>query len=319
MPENMKYMFPDLEGKEYNTLYIIGNGFDLFHGLNTSYLGFYCWLIEKGHMSFVSMMERIFPRLIENKRENLLWSDFESALGSYNLEYIHKEFGPKKEQSEVDYDLQEQASVKIRPTLNNINILLKEWAIDRSNKIEISKETNKLQLPKESFYLSFNYTTVLEELYKIPENNVLHIHGSAMKPEDQLIVGHKTVPVGIECDDVNKKKSLELIMNEMQKFYKQTSEIISNNSEKFDRLKDVDRVVVLGHSLSKIDMPYFNKVIETIKEDSHWHFSAHDVKGIANVHNLIKWQEKMDKQPVLGRINNRTKKLNLSTSWIFNM
>ncbi len=311
--------FPDLKEKEEETLYIIGNGFDLFHGLNTSYNDFYCWLIVNGHKSFVSMMERIFPRLIENKRENLLWSDFESALGSYDLEYIHKEFGPKKEQFEVDYELQEKASVKIRPTLNEINILLKEWAIDCSKKITISKDTNKLQLPKESFYLSFNYTTVLEKLYKIPENNVLHIHGSAMKPEDQLIVGHKTVPVGIECDDVNKKKSLELIMNEMQKFYKQTSEIIKNNSNKLDRLKDIDRIVVLGHSLSIIDMPYFNKVIESVKEDSHWHFSAHDVKGIANVHNLIKWQEEMDKQPVLGRINNRTKKLNLSTSWIFNM
>ena len=37
-------IFSDLKGFEKEILYIIGNGFDLYHGIPTSYKDFYCWL-----------------------------------------------------------------------------------------------------------------------------------------------------------------------------------------------------------------------------------------------------------------------------------
>ena len=56
-------MLSTLQGKEKETLYIIGNGFDLYHGVKSKYKHFYCWLNLNDHEEFVNEMEMFFPRL----------------------------------------------------------------------------------------------------------------------------------------------------------------------------------------------------------------------------------------------------------------
>lgn len=46
---------------EQDTLYIVGNGFDLAHGLKTKYNDFRNWLEESGFHSFVNRMEALYP------------------------------------------------------------------------------------------------------------------------------------------------------------------------------------------------------------------------------------------------------------------
>ena len=67
-----------------NTLYIIGNGFDLHHGLNTSYLDFrnYCASFLPSLWRFLS---EIYGDMINN---DMWWSNFENMLGCVNYDNL---------------------------------------------------------------------------------------------------------------------------------------------------------------------------------------------------------------------------------------
>ena len=68
------------------TLYIIGNGFDLAHGMATRYSDFKQWLIENGRIDVIHELESAFP--VQKDNEFLLWSDFEKALGLYDINKV---------------------------------------------------------------------------------------------------------------------------------------------------------------------------------------------------------------------------------------
>nr|WP_292620255.1 AbiH family protein [Mesorhizobium sp.] len=43
-------------------------------------------------------------------------------------------------------------------------------------------------------FLNFNYTPSLQDLYGVPDANILHIHGAARDPDAKLILGHGWMP-----------------------------------------------------------------------------------------------------------------------------
>jgi len=47
-----------------------------------------------------------------------------------------------------------------------------------------------LPLAAQARYLSFNYTDTLQKTYGIPNKNIVHIHGVAVNPNSNLILGH---------------------------------------------------------------------------------------------------------------------------------
>mgnify|MGYP002578188766 FL=1 len=46
--------------------------------------------------------------------------------------------------------------------------------------------------------------------------------------------------------------------------------IIDENQSFFDSLKYIEKVVMLGHSLNEIDMPYICKIRDSISDSSSW-------------------------------------------------
>lgn len=88
-------------------LNIIGNGFDLYHGLPSSYYYFGCYLIERNPELFMAMSKWFGFRYYSKMRgyphedfeygvENQFWSIFEEHLGEVNDNAIIGEY---------DYDL----------------------------------------------------------------------------------------------------------------------------------------------------------------------------------------------------------------------
>ena len=72
--------------------------------------------------------------------------------------------------------------------------------------------------------------------------------------------------------------------------YKDTDSIISQHEEFFNLLADVKEIVVIGHSLSDVDMAYFEKIVDSVSDISHvkWQFSVYSEKDKQNVKRLIK-------------------------------
>lgn len=255
-------------------LYIIGNGFDLAHGIKSGYSDFREWLVHNKN-NLVGMMDIFFS----NQRD--IWSDIEQALGEYNEESILEYCKPDKD---FDYDHSLSASARIedspmdvfQPVLEEFREAFRDWV----NSIETSDIEKAYKLNSDSRYLSFNYTDTLETEYGIKQNKITHIHGNRLN-NDEYIVGHNNYrdPSGVWDKDglIFEQRAYENIITWMNEFAKRYSRNVENNSSFFDSLYDVKHIVVIGHSMSEVDWPYFEEIIKKTGKDVPWTIYCHNI------------------------------------------
>ena len=260
----------DFKGESNNTLYFIGNGFDLFHGLKTKFIHFYSWLNLKDyeHEQFAYDLECLFP--CSGIHGNWLWTDFEKALGGIDVDYIHEQYSGKEKDAFCDEEYQNRAAHYLRHVTKRIPNYLKEW-LKESYHPCVKNDT--LHLNPESRYLSFNYTMLLEDVYNIPSDNVLHIHGS-IKNVNPLTTGHFVYFPDKDEDpkSYNIERSWQNITQEANSLRKPVEKIIKDNKLFFTSLSNIKNIVIFGHSLSKIDRQYFTEVVKNVYEDARWYF-----------------------------------------------
>ena len=263
----------DYLSSDKNTLYFIGNGFDLFHGLKTKFIHFYSWLNleDEEHEQFVMDMENIFSQ--SGVHGNLLWTDFEKALGRCDIQNVHTAYAGKEDTIIYDTDFQQRAGRYVHSVFDKIPIYLKEWAMQ----IDTKSIKQKLILGKSSQYLTFNYTHILEDVYQIAPSQIWHVHGD-VKGNSPLITGHNNGyhKYYDEIGSDNIRKSYEAISEEVQSLYKPVDNIIKMSKDYFCTLNHINKVIVFGHSLSVIDMPYFKQVVYNVQDDTRWFFVVHD-------------------------------------------
>ncbi len=295
---NETCLFSDLKGHEDSTLFIIGNGFDLYHGILSNYQNYYHWLKTKGKDAFIDGLEKIFPEKLGDRY--LLWSDFEGALGSYDIPSIYKTFAEGIDTSS-DEQAGEIGKMKVSPIINDIIPSVKQWA----KEIDITRTKPLLPLSKGGMYLTFNYTRTLEEVYMIPSSHICHIHG-CITDEEPVIVGHNKHYDRNDIDNAGfpgfEEKGMMDIADSINTLWKAPESTVKRHNSFFEKTYKVDRVVVLGHSLSAIDKYYFGEVAKGVAKDSHWHISKHKPEDEANI---------LDMMPIL--------KLNCNNRWIFNL
>ena len=276
---------PDVMGNERKTLYIIGNGFDLAHGILSKYKHFCCWLNLNGYEDYATTLQIIFPEL-EGRMENL-WSNFESALEHYDLHKMYKQYVkiPENTGNDDKWGRNIRSGVdKLLALASELPSLLKEWA----KGIRISNEP-KFELSPKSRYLTFNYTKTLEELYHIPEENVCHIHES-IDSETKLIVGHDlqrtTDNLPAKSDEEEKAQvAFVEIMNGMEKPKRQQ---IEKNRIFFDSLRDITTVIEIGHSMAPVDLLYFEEVRKLVSKNAHWYFSCYSETDTTKMNRFVR-------------------------------
>ncbi|MFJ1366671.1 bacteriophage abortive infection AbiH family protein [Capnocytophaga canimorsus] len=238
---------------------IIGNGFDLSHGIKSKYSDF-----EK----FVNTIDYLLTSYMNEYYSNAdLWNDFEASLGKISSPNIYNSEKSEYMSSIDDFDEKNINMVsdcifeKSNHINDNIHKTFKEWV----NKIDITS-ASKIEewdsiLRKEDLYLSFNYTETLEKIYGI--RNVLHIHGDV----DEPIFGHNSIDLRLhnedegwflpdEADDATKK-----LFNNTRK---DVDSYIKKENGFFNSLSDIEEIYVIGHSLNDIDAPYFKEIISKV-------------------------------------------------------
>jgi hypothetical protein len=283
-----------------NKLVIIGNGFDLAHGLDTKYSDFFEKLIVPKYRDHFDKICKFLP-----KKE--MFHSLETALAKFNDEKFYEE----RELEVLQNDLSEMEVVKnnfdkeLESSLSfaeHMPIYLREWIR------EINTEVDAV-LPKESFdknsvYLSFNYTDTLEKCYDISPKQILYIHGKA-KRSDDLILGHheieKITKNSLPAVD-NKSKEIipynkyknstistaqNIINSYYEKTYKDSLTIIKNNEKFFTSLSDIKEVSIYGHSLSKTDYDYFYEIKNSVSANCNWNISFHDKKDLSRAEDFI--------------------------------
>lgn len=262
-------------------LFLIGNGFDIGNGMQTGYKQFYHFL-KKEHEEFFNSVSSLFLAEFETDR---LWCEFEECLSAFIPEYfIDNKLTPQKT-SETVLNFQEFLSQYFREWISNI---------------ALPDNKELCSFAPDSFFINFNYTDTLEKLYKVPCYKVLHIHGQATNQKSQLIIGHSsktTIEEMLESYGIVKDGTIEctteefkyLLATEMMlvALRKPTEKVIAKKLEPLD-LQQASEIVVLGHSLGNVDLPYFKYVKEHLAKPIHWSFSAYSKRDIEQIYAFVK-------------------------------
>lgn len=258
-------------------LYIIGNGFDKHHNLPTGYNDFHQFVVNNYTDTDVAyFFHEYFQLRIDDKYH--LWSDFENDLGSFNWKSFFDEKNNLDIQDEnfrpsFTYGLQDDLKQDTDELVDVIKEAFENWL----KQIDLELNHKKIAFEAEAIFLNFNYTLTLEKVYKIPSENIFHIHGDLENNQSSLIFGHNEelieIPEINENGDSNRTMFTDSENTAKYPFYafqKPVNEIISDNKNFFESLRNIEQVVIWGHSLNKIDIPYFEEIIRQTNDSINW-------------------------------------------------
>ncbi|CEN26836.1 bacteriophage abortive infection AbiH family protein [Paraclostridium sordellii] len=263
-------------------LFIIGNGFDLAHGLPTSYGDFRDYL-EDVDWSYLESLEEMYGFTIGSSRElvkNYLWRDFETNLSNIDETSIIEqgeniELGLEWEDIGVEDTLYDYWEGQYR-FIERLNDFVMSWI--KQVDIDIPRITDSIDT--EDLFITFNYTLLLEKVYGIDKYNILHIHGSIDEDDNSPVIGHGNKDKIIEIQEIyteagekfyEKKSAIySAVANYYTRTLKDVDYFIRTNKYFFRRLKDVESIYIIGHSLGEVDIPYFREIYNNVSEDTIW-------------------------------------------------
>lgn len=268
-------------------LFIIGNGFDLGHGLPTRYWNFRCYL-EEHRGDFLRDFEEKYY-LWGKGLQTYLWNDLE-----FNLANIDEDVLIEQMYQSTDLGL-ESGNIGIEDTLNyyfadefkyieKLTTYLKEWIEVVNQELDgMNRRTSLINESHQDIFINFNYTTTLEDIYNISRWNVLHIHG-VVDSDNELVLGHSN---SSRINYFNEKytdyqnrfdEQSAPIYNVLTDYCSKTYKDVNNYIHKLFSLNfdAVERVIIIGHSLGDVDLPYFEEVKERVNGDAAWHVYYYD-------------------------------------------
>lgn len=260
------------------TLHILGNGFDLHHGLPTK--------IDPDLRNLATQYAH-FPGEWDCYSSDLdLWSELEEGLAYPDVtiftDYLGK-FGP-------DYlsDRESDRDGIIVEADQLVNFPLEVFAENADRALESVSSQQKFQreFGPEDIFVTFNYTHTLQELYEVDAERILHLHGEVgVTP---LILGYAPGTLtGI--DELNRFNDEDNFDYYISTAYKAVSEKILDFEKQYS-LPDLklfiesyftklSRICVYGFSFGMVDKPYF-QYLDSKLGDVPWCFRAYSESAL---------------------------------------
>jgi hypothetical protein len=258
------------------TLYIIGNGFDLHHGIPSRYSDFGRFLAGKDKEAY-EFIERYFPV------DDDFWTDFESGLAHFDAYTVMDDasdfivpYGADdwKDANHHDYQFEIQQIVEAVST--RMKAAFVEWIRQLPIPSPAAVADRRLQIDPSATFLNFNYTTSLVRLYGVAPSNIVQIHGDSNCTPEELILGHGWGPserkslndeIDQEAADTRVLEGNQIIDGYFEATFKPTAKVIERHQPFFASLASVTEIVTIGHSLGDVDLPYFRETISHIDID----------------------------------------------------
>lgn len=282
-------------------LYIIGNGFDIHHGIRSKYSNFRDY-VQNQDNDLYEMLEKYFDT-------DELWSDFEETLAHIDTDTITQDatdflvsYGADNWSDAYHHDYQHE----IQQALDLVTVKLRTHFTNWILELEIPDSPNA-NIKTGSIFINFNYTDTLECAYGISPKKIFYIHNKAIDNDSVLILGHSRdfgdddsfSKNNDEDTDTRVAQGNDLLDNYFKETYKDTETIIRENISFFNSLKSINEVFVLGHSISPVDIKYFQLIKEKISKNTDWTISYYQDA------------EKQDKAQILKNLGIDSSKITL--------
>lgn len=306
------------------TLYIMGNGFDLHHDIPSKYSDF---------KSYLSKRDKTLLYALENLYDcEDIWGDFENNLLTISRETFIDFISPFFPSNEVDDDdftyaelffSQDHAGDLVDSLTENLRKRFHQWIRTLNNPIDDKK--NMIVLDNNALFLTFNYTDFIETAYNVSSNQICYLHGKVTDKAGSIILGHGENPENsLENwlkNNEKKRKFQPRIKNKRNKYYnnsnptylayfledeskgnwgseakyhainfaverienyyeqsfKNFGKVLESHKGFISSLNKIKKIIVIGHSLSKVDMPYFKEILKVNEnpENIDWEISYH--------------------------------------------
>lgn len=262
----------DLPKRQKDTLIIIGNGFDIWQGLSTSYVQFRAYylahrdaILKKLRLKKYTIMESdgtsrqitdveiIYGDPFDpSELDDTFWGTFETSLSDVDAERINLFFGKEKS------DLRD-----MKRSIKNASRILKKAFCGWIASIVIEKQEPSYHFGENCLFINFNYTDTLLKRFQIDPADEFHIHGEASDKES-IIFGHSAHPQ-LPTEELarlgGRFRGLYLIEELLYETDKHTHEnlfllsmFLATHGVNKEDIKDI---YVLGHSMSPPDLEYF--------------------------------------------------------------
>lgn len=184
-----------------NTLILIGNGFDRWQGLDTSYSSFCKFYkenikdvlkklhikehkyISNGVIKYNNDVDIVYGDALDTEEiDDEFWLNFEDNLSNINSLDINLRFG--KEVSEIRY---------MNKCIKNAKRILTEMFCRWIQSINVDNKDSGYVFGDNCLIINFNYTDTVKKRFGINPINEFHIHGSADNKKS-IIFGHSDHP-----------------------------------------------------------------------------------------------------------------------------
>ncbi len=270
-------------------LYIIGNGFDLNHGLPTSYWHYRDYLCQNNPRLVRDYECGAYFRAAEG-RPDTQWNDLENGLVLFYEDAFEKivpaYYPDMNSERTPGWD---DINVEIENRFSFLRSFTGEyfyrWISDFEH--NYSNVFPKYELSPEDVYVTFNYTRTLERVYGIPERRVFHVHGTIGRPESIQFGNPSNNPDDLHADlkgtyanDEFYNVVIEPAIASMAKFagdtYKNISSNVSDLSRFLGTFIGIDEVIVMGHTLGGVDYPYYRDVFVPYYKNAFWSIFVYD-------------------------------------------
>jgi len=285
-----------------NKLFVIGNGFDRAHDLPTSF--------DPDFKNIALKYEQDNFWDLYQTRENDIWSDFENLLACPNFNNLEEIFYGYEPDYLSDRESDRDGIIYQVELNGKLQDALYEFADNAEDSLRYIQVNDFIEqiLDPDGYYITFNYTHTLEEIYDIPWKQILHIHGEVGRNNLELgypkgnftpekyyydIRGKGRNPyIRIEIEehintieDYYVRTAYEKLIDKCKSFYKEIridliKEFLNKNQ------CEIEEIIVYGHSCA-IDFDYFN-YLNTRYSNAYWKFYVKGEEQERNVHNLIK-------------------------------
>ena len=287
-------------------LYIIGNGFDMMHGVKSSYYSF------RDSIGKRNQLRRTLETFL---LPDDIWADFERALGQFNVKMMNNAdtidmnldmWGAYDvDAGAAEYYLAvEMAADPIVTVARELQQYFRRWI----ETLTIGTSDRPLKsIFRNAHTLCFNYTEFVEMLYDVSKENVCYIHGCRQNKNETLVLGHmpgaSDAIYDFEDDRVptrNRKKqemvfaaqedSLRFIIDSDDSLTKYCDKIIEKNEAFFTSLKAIKDIILIGHSMSEVDMDYFCEVANHLDnpDNVNWYIGCHGLRDLENMQSMIR-------------------------------